>query len=248
MSKIFEDSSHGIKAKVETWENNIGGNRQPGSRCTSGRKKFGDEGANTLANISRVLSGLYLPNFEKFGLGCIIDVKGMKRISETSGCYGKMAEKSAGKDTISGHWEIAGCSKSKPFPTYPRGFPDDVISEFEEKTGMIVIGNKAASGTEIIKELGEYHVKTGKPIVYTSADSVFQVATHKDIIPVDRLYQVCEITWRILKGEHSVGRVIARPFTGEYPNYKRTRERRDYGLPPEGETVLDILQERKICW
>ncbi|EGD52709.1 phosphopentomutase [Thermoanaerobacter ethanolicus JW 200] len=204
--------------------------------------KFGDEGSNTLGHVTEK-TGIELPNMGKLGLGNIIPLKSVPENPNAVGGYGKMAEKSAGKDTTTGHWEIAGLITEKPFPTYPHGFPEEIIKEFEKRIGRKVLGNKPASGTEIIKELGEEHVKTGYPIVYTSADSVFQVAAHEDVIPLEELYRICEIAREILKGDHAVGRVIARPFTGTPGNFVRTGNRRDFSLKPFEPTILDMLKE-----
>ncbi|KKC30472.1 phosphopentomutase [Caldanaerobacter subterraneus] len=204
--------------------------------------KFGDEGTNTLGHVVEK-TGIKLPTMEKLGLGNIIPLKTVAPNPNAIGAYGKMAEKSAGKDTTTGHWEIAGLIVEKPFPTYPEGFPKEIIEEFEKRIGRKVLGNKPASGTEIIKELGEEHIKTGYPIVYTSADSVFQIATHEEVIPLEELYRMCEIAREILKGDHAVGRVIARPFIGSPGNFVRTANRRDFSLKPFGPTVLDMLKE-----
>lgn len=204
--------------------------------------KFGDEGSNTLGHVTEK-TGVELPNMGKLGLGNIIPLKSVPENPNAIGGYGKMAEKSAGKDTTTGHWEIAGLITEKPFPTYPHGFPEEIIKEFEKRIGRKVLGNKPASGTEIIKELGEEHVKTGYPIVYTSADSVFQVAAHEDVIPLEELYRICEIAREILKGDHALGRVIARPFTGTPGNFVRTGNRRDFSLKPFEPTILDMLKE-----
>ncbi|SDF87136.1 phosphopentomutase [Thermoanaerobacter thermohydrosulfuricus] len=204
--------------------------------------KFGDEGSNTLGHVTEK-TGIGLPNMGKLGLGNIIPLKSVPENPNAVGGYGKMAEKSAGKDTTTGHWEIAGLITEKPFPTYPHGFPEEIIKEFEKRIGRKVLGNKPASGTEIIKELGEEHVKTGYPIVYTSADSVFQVAAHEDVVPLEELYRICEIAREILKGDHAVGRVIARPFTGTPGNFVRTGNRRDFSLKPFEPTILDMLKE-----
>jgi len=204
--------------------------------------RFGDEGSNTLGHVTEK-TGVELPNMGQLGLGNIIPLKSVPENPNAIGGYGKMAEKSAGKDTTTGHWEIAGLFIEKPFPTYPHGFPDEIIKEFEKRIGRKVLGNKPASGTEIIKELGEEHVKTGFPIVYTSADSVFQVAAHEDVIPPVELYRICEIAREILKGDHAVGRVIARPFTGSSGNFVRTENRRDFSLKPFEPTILDMLKE-----
>ncbi len=201
--------------------------------------KFGDEGSNTLVNTAKAVRGLNIPNLEDFGIGKIEAIFGVSRDVEGKAFYGKMSEVSAAKDTTTGHWEIAGVITRKPFPTYPEGFPKDVIKRFTEAIGRSILGNKPASGTEIIKELGAEHIKTGFPIVYTSADSVFQIAACEDIIPVESLYEMCENAREILKGEHNVGRVIARPFIIEKDRYIRTERRKDFSLPPPEETLLD---------
>ncbi len=208
--------------------------------------KYGDRGSNTIGNIAARVKGFKLPNLEKLGLGNIADLKGIARVDGASGCYGKMAEKSAGKDTTTGHWEIAGLILDKPFPVYPDGFPEEIVKEFEKAVKRQVLGNIVASGTEIIKTLGDEHVKTGYPIVYTSADSVFQIAAHEEIIPVEELYGMCRTAREILKGEHAVGRVIARPFTGVNGNYTRTDRRRDFSLKPTGKTILDYALEKGL--
>jgi phosphopentomutase len=201
--------------------------------------KFGDEGSNTLVNTARAVGGLNVPNLESFGLGKIEDIPGISKGVDSKAFYGKMIETSAAKDTTSGHWEIMGVITENPFPTYPEGFPDDVIKEFTTAIGRPILGNKTASGTEIIKELGEEHIKTGYPIVYTSADSVFQIAACEDVIPIESLYEMCDCARDILKGEHNVGRVIARPFIVANGIYTRTERRRDFSLLPPEETVLD---------
>jgi phosphopentomutase len=201
--------------------------------------KFGDEGSNTLVNTAKAVGGLNVPNLESFGLGKIGDIPGVSKGVDAKAFYGKMIEASAAKDTTSGHWEIMGVITEKPFPTYPEGFPDDVIKEFTTAIGRPILGNKTASGTEIIKELGEEHIRTGYPIVYTSADSVFQIAACENVIPIESLYEMCDCARDILKGEHNVGRVIARPFIEENGIYTRTERRRDFSLLPPEETVLD---------
>jgi len=201
--------------------------------------KFGDEGSNTLVNTAKAVGGLNVPNLESFGLGKIGDIPDVSKEVDAKAFYGKMIEASAAKDTTSGHWEIMGVITEKPFPTYPKGFPDDVIKAFTTAIGRPILGNKTASGTEIIKELGEEHIKTGFPIVYTSADSVFQIAACEDVIPIESLYEMCNCARDILKGKHNVGRVIARPFIVENGIYTRTERRRDFSLPPPEETVLD---------
>jgi len=200
-----------------------------------------DEGTNTLGNIARAIGGLSLPNMEKFGLGKLVDLK-KPPPDGIIGCYGKMAEASKGKDTLTGHWEMTGLILKKPFPLYPNGFPKRIIDEFEKRIKRKTIGNYAASGTEIIKQLGEEHVKTGYPIVYTSADSVFQIAMHEDVIPVEEQHRICMTAREILKGDDAVGRVIARPFIGTPGNFKRTANRRDFGISPFGKTLLDDMQ------
>lgn len=208
--------------------------------------KYGDEGSNTLGNIAAAIPGFRLPNLEKIGLGNIDGMTGYKAVDFPTGSFGRMAEKSSGKDTTTGHWEIAGIILDKPFPTYPDGFPPEVINEFERRIGTHILGNVAASGTEIIKELGDEHVKTGFPIVYTSADSVFQIAAHEDIIKIERLYEICGIARKMLTGQHGVGRVIARPFAGEKGKYVRTERRRDFSLKPAGKTLLDFALQKGL--
>ena len=204
---------------------------------------YGDVGANTLGNISRAVGGLNLPNLGALGLGNTAEILGVPPTKRALGAYGRLTEVSKGKDTTTGHWELAGLILDKPFPVYPSGFPDELMHNFEEKIGRETIGNYPASGTEIIRDLGEEHVHTGKPIVYTSADSVFQVAAHEEVIPVDELYRICRIARELLTGEHAVGRVIARPFTGEAGNYRRTERRKDFSLEPPADTILDVVKK-----
>ncbi|OCL26996.1 phosphopentomutase [Orenia metallireducens] len=204
---------------------------------------FGDQGAATLQNTAKAVGGLKLPNLESFGLGNIADIEGVAKVDSPKAACGKMAEESNGKDTTTGHWEIAGLISKDPFRTYPDGFPDEVMDQFHQAIGRESLANKPASGTEIIKELGEEHMRTGKPIVYTSADSVFQIAAHEDIISVDELYEMCEKARKILQGEHAVARVIARPFIGEPGNFERTANRKDYSLTPPEKTVLNHLKD-----
>ncbi len=204
--------------------------------------EYGDLGSNSLSNVAEAIGGLHLPNLEKIGFGYITPMLGVKTIKNPSGAFGKMTPKSAGKDSVTGHWELMGIYLKKAFPTYPQGFPPEVIKEFTHLTGLGVLGNKAASGTEIIQELGAEHMRTGKPIVYTSADSVFQVAAHEDIIPIERLYEICKISRKMLTGEHNVGRVIARPFIGsEELGFSRTSRRHDFPRFPDHDTMMDIL-------
>lgn len=203
---------------------------------------YGDDGASSLEHCAQAIGGLALPNLGRLGLGNITPILGTPASRDVIGSYGRMASAAAGKDSTTGHWEMTGVVLQRPLPTYSNGFPADLIATFEQAIGRKVIGNKAASGTEIIKELGEEHVRTGYPIVYTSADSVFQVAAHQDVVALQELYQMCEIARAMLTGEHAVGRVIARPFIGTTGNFKRTEHRRDFSLAPPGTTLLDLLQ------
>ncbi|NLJ89116.1 MAG: phosphopentomutase [Epulopiscium sp.] len=209
--------------------------------------KYGDAGSNTIANVYKKVGGLHIPNLINLGLGNIEGMKEVAKIDNPVGCYARLAEKSNGKDTITGHWEMGGIITENPFPTYPNGFPEEVIEAFEKKTGLKAMGNKVASGTEIIDELGEEHIKTGNPIVYTSADSVFQIAAHEEIIPIERLYEICSISRKILSGEHKVARVIARPFIGDKKgSFTRTSNRRDYAVKPPHDTILDKVKEKNL--
>ncbi|NPV52296.1 MAG: phosphopentomutase [Firmicutes bacterium] len=207
---------------------------------------YGDEGSNTIINTARSFGGLNLPNLRLMGLGNIASelvgsqIPGTAPVQSPRASYGRMAERSPGKDTVTGHWELCGVILDRPFPLYPHGFPPEVIEPFERAIGRKVLGNKAASGTEIIKELGEEHMATGRPIIYTSADSVFQIACHESIVPVEELYRMCEIARGMLTGDHGVGRVIARPFAGEPGNFWRTERRRDYSIAPPRKTLLDF--------
>ena len=205
--------------------------------------RFGDEGSNTLGNVARSVGGLDLPNLEALGLGNIGSLEGCPPQPGAPAVAGKLLERSSGKDTMTGHWELMGVVTPQPMPTYPHGFPFEVIDPFMHRTGRGVLGNKPASGTEIIQELGEEHQRTGKWIVYTSADSVFQLAAHEDTIPQDELYHACEVAREILSGKHAVGRVIARPFTGEVGNYERTPDRHDYSLQPRRPNYLTHVRE-----
>ena len=208
--------------------------------------EWGDAGADTFGHIleSRTVR---LPNLQRYGLGNIRPLHGMPPLDQLSGSYGRCALRSNGKDTTTGHWEMAGIILDHGFPTYPKGFPPSVIDKFIRETSVPgILGNIPASGTEIIKVLGEEHVKTRKPIVYTSADSVFQIAAHEEVIPLDRLYEICEIARRILDGEHKVGRVIARPFLGEPGAFFRTENRHDYAVPPPRENLLPALADEDL--
>ena len=205
---------------------------------------YGDIGSHTLDNTYKACGGLNINNLENLGFGNIEGVKYLNKIENPIGAYGKLAERSKGKDTVTGHWEIAGVILDTPLNTYPNGFSDDIINEFLEKVNKKgILGNCVASGTEIIERLGDEHVKTGYPIIYTSADSVFQIAAHEDVIPLDELYKMCEIAREMLVGDNIVGRVIARPFIGENGKYTRTSNRRDYALDPFSKTMLEYLKE-----
>ena len=202
---------------------------------------FGDEGSNTLGNTARVVGGLKLPNLGRLGLGNLTDIRGVPPTDQASGAYGRLTEISGGKDTTTGHWELAGVPLEKPFPLYPNGFPADLMAEFERHIERGTLGNYPASGTEIIKDLGPKHIQTGKPIVYTSGDSVFQIAAHTGVISLDELYCFCRIARDLLVEPHNVGRVIARPFTGEPGNFTRTEDRKDFSLTPPSGTILDVV-------
>lgn len=206
---------------------------------------YGDApGANTLGNVARRFGGLHMPNLERLGLGCLTDIRGVGPVAPQAR-VAKLRERSKGKDTITGHWEMAGIVTEIPFPTYPNGFPSDVIDEFTRITGKAPLGNKTASGTEIIEELGPEHLATGRPILYTSADSVFQVACHEQVVPLEQLYDWCSRAREMLVGPHAVNRVIARPFVGEPGSFARTANRRDYAIAPP-QSILDGLAARGI--
>jgi phosphopentomutase len=206
---------------------------------------YGDAGSDTLGNIARQ-RGLDVPNLCRLGLGNLKPIPQLPRAETPEGSYGRATLASPGKDTTTGHWEMVGIHLATPFPLYPHGFPPEIMREFESRIGRATLGNKAASGTEIIKELGVEHMKTGSPIVYTSADSVFQVAAHEEVIPLAELYRICEIARGILRGPHEVGRVIARPFEGEPGGFRRTANRHDYAVPPPRGMLLDKLAEKNI--
>lgn len=203
---------------------------------------FGDEGANTLGNIASTLGGLNLPNLEKLGLGNIVPIMGVPPQQYPVACFGKLAEVSPGKDTTTGHWELMGIEMSQGFPVYPDGFPISLLEEFSKLTGRGWLGNKAASGTEIIEELGDEHIRTGKLIIYTSADSVFQIAAHEEVIRIPELYAICQKARELLMGENEVSRVIARPFIGTTGNFTRTSNRHDYVIDPPIESLLDLVK------
>lgn len=207
---------------------------------------YGDAGSNTVANTARAVGGLKCPNLGQLGLGHLDDILGMPSDPAPIGCFGKMQERAAGKDSTSGHWELMGVTLSQPLPVYPTGFGPHILSPFIARTGRGVIGNKPASGTAILDELGEEQLKSGKWIVYTSADSVFQIAAHEELIPIDELYSACRIAREILTGKDAVGRVIARPYVGKPGSFTRTHRRRDFSLEPTGTTVLDKLSKAQI--
>ncbi len=209
--------------------------------------EYGDEGSDTLGNCARAVGGLEAPNLGSLGLGLLTQIEGIEPRAEPGTAHGRLTERSAGKDTTTGHWEMSGIVLERPFPLYPEGFPRDVIEPFESAIGRKVLGNKPASGTEIIAELGEEHLRTGRPIVYTSGDSVFQMACHKDVVDLDTLYAWCRAARGILTGEHSVGRVIARPFAGEPGAFVRTPERRDFSVAPPSRTLLDLCLARGVA-
>jgi phosphopentomutase len=211
-------------------------------------REYGDEGANTLRHTAEAVGALHLPHLQKLGLGNIVDVPGVHPEANAEGCFGRMVEQSAGKDSTTGHWELGGLITAKAFPLYPTGFPQTVLDKFLAVTGCKgVLGNRPASGTQIIEELGDEHVKTGFPIVYTSGDSVFQIAAHEEVIPLSRQYEICRATRdSVVVGEHAVGRVIARPFIGRSGAYRRTTNRRDFALMPPGKTMLDLMMEQGI--
>ncbi|MEH7178614.1 phosphopentomutase [Neobacillus vireti] len=206
--------------------------------------KFGDKGADTLGHIAEAMNGLNMPNMGKLGLSNIREIKGIEKAEKPLAYYTKMMEASNGKDTMTGHWEIMGLNIQTPFRVFPDGFPDELLSELEKRTGRKIIGNKPASGTEILDELGEEHMKTGALIVYTSADSVLQIAAHEDIIPLEEQYKICKIARELtLDEKYMVGRVIARPFLGEPGNFKRTANRHDYALKPFDRTVMNEMKD-----
>ena len=211
---------------------------------------YGDVGSNSLGNTARAVGGLNLPNLGRLGIGRVTPIQGVSPAMHERGAFGRCVPRSAGKDTVSGHWELMGHRLESPFPTYPDGFPPELIAEFERSVGRRTIGNRTASGTVILKELGEQHMRSGDLIVYTSADSVFQIAAHEGVVPIEELHRICETARRLLCGEHAVGRVIARPFVGEdAASFKRTDNRKDYTLTPPEPTLLDHLTaaRKTVC-
>ena len=208
---------------------------------------YGDAGSDTLGNLARALGALDVPNLERLGLGRLTPLRGVEAVTAPTGAWGRMRPASAGKDSTTGHWEICGVWVSKPFPTYPNGFPSAVIDAFSSRVGRGVIGNVVASGTEVIARYGAEHVRTGKLIVYTSADSVFQIAAHEGVVPLDELYAACATARQMLVAPHDVSRVIARPFAGEDGDFTRTANRRDFSIEPPAETLLDALASAGIA-
>jgi phosphopentomutase len=207
---------------------------------------YGDGGSNTLGNVARAVGGLSLPRLEAFGLGWCADIQGLSPVASPGAAHGVCEPASPGKDSITGHWEICGLILEAPFPTFPQGFPPDLIEEFARRSSRGVLGNKPASGTAVLDEYGEAHRRSGNWIVYTSADSVFQVAAHEETVPLSELYAACATAREICRGRYGVSRVIARPFLGEPGGWRRTGNRRDFSLPPPGPTLLDRLAERDI--
>lgn len=208
---------------------------------------YGDEDADTLGNTSRAVGGFHVPNLEALGLGHLARIEGVAPRAEAGAAFGRATEVSAGKDTTTGHWEMMGICLDRPFPLYPHGFPPEIVEPFEVAIGKAILGNVPASGTEIIERLGPEHLATGRPIVYTSGDSVFQIAIHVDVVPLETLYEWCRIARGLLIGPHNVGRVIARPFEGEPDRFVRRPERRDYSLPLPGRTVLDHVADAGVA-
>jgi len=210
--------------------------------------QYGDKGAATIPHVAHAVGGLKMPNSQRLGLGHIVPIEGVKATIPTMGNYGKMIECASGKDSTSGHWELTGVILDKPFPTFPNGFPKELVEKFEQAAGIKTIGNMAASGTEIINVLGETHLQTGAIILYTSADSVFQLAAHEVLVPPERLYEICKIARDLLTGDYAVGRVIARPFVGKKGSFERTANRRDFSLKPPSDTLLDLMSKsgRKV--
>ncbi|SHH08417.1 phosphopentomutase [Tepidibacter thalassicus] len=209
-------------------------------------EKFGDVGVNTLGNIIKTYGKINIPNLTKMGIGNIDGFNEVDPVENPIASFGKCSEVSQGKDTTTGHWEMVGLRVDKPFKTFPNGFPKEIIEEFESKTGRKVVGNKPASGTAILEELGEHHMKTKDVIVYTSADSVFQIAAHEEVIPLEELYEMCKIAREIMRGDNAVARIIARPFVGTPGNFTRTANRRDFSLDPYEDTILDNIKNKGL--
>ncbi len=209
-------------------------------------KQYGDAGSNTLGHVARAVGGFNLPSLASHGLGNVLDLEGMPRDPNALGAWGRMQPASAGKDSTAGHWEIAGVHLARPFPTYPQGFPKELVDEFSRRTGHGVIGNVVGSGTAVLDTYGEEHLRTGDWILYTSADSVFQIASHESVVSLDDLYAACEVAREILIPPNDVSRVIARPFDGEIGSFRRTSNRRDYSIQPPDQTLLDALMEAGV--
>jgi phosphopentomutase len=228
--------AHGINRVIVVVLDGVGAGELPDAA------DYGDTGSDTLGNLSRAVGGLNLPTFGRLGLGNLWPVAGVPPADQPLGCFGRMKERSPGKDSVTGHWEMMGIVLERPFPTYPNGFPAELMTAIEAAIGRETLGNFASSGTEVIANLGDEHVRTGKPIVYTSADSVFQIAAHEAIIPPDELYSICLKARELLTGKHEVGRVIARPFEGSTGNYRRTERRKDFPLEPP-QNLIDELHE-----
>ncbi len=218
-----------------------------GAGAASDAASYGDAGSDTLGNLALAVGGLDVPNLERLGLGRLRALEGVAPISDPAGAWGRMRPASAGKDSTTGHWEICGIHLAKPFPTYSNGFPPDVIGEFSRRVGRGVIGNVVASGTEVIERFGAEHVRSGNLIVYTSADSVFQVAAHEGVVPLEALYDACRLAREMLVAPHDVSRVIARPFVGADGHFSRTPHRRDFSIAPPSETLLDALASAGIA-
>ncbi len=208
--------------------------------------QYGDTGSDTLGNVARAVERLSLPNLEALGLGCCAELPGVSPVAQPRAAYGICRPASAGKDSTTGHWEICGVVLEEPFPTFPQGFPPAVVDEFARRTGRGVVGNRSASGTAIIEELGDHHCRTGDWIVYTSADSVFQLAAHEEIVPLAELYDACTAARALLRGECGVSRVIARPFVGRAGTWRRTANRKDFAVAPPRATLLDRLADRGV--
>ena len=209
--------------------------------------EYGDEGSDTIGSCAREVGGIDAPNLGALGLGLLTQIEGVEPRAEAGTAHGRLTERSAGKDSTTGHWEMAGIILDHPFPVYPNGFPAAIVQPFERRIGREVLGNVPASGTEIIAELGQEHLRTGRPILYTSGDSVFQIACHVDVVPLETLYEWCRTARELLAGEHNVGRVIARPFDGEPGSFWRRPERRDFSVPPPGPTLLDVCHDAEVA-
>lgn len=216
-----------------------------GAGATPDAADYQDQGANTLAHVTESIP-LKIPTLQQLGLGNILPLSSIPPSEHPKAAWGRLEEQSAGKDSITGHWELAGVITTNPFPTYPNGFPDEIIAPFKKEIGLDILGNKAASGTEILKELGEEHLRTGFPIVYTSVDSVFQIAAHEEVIPIEQLYSICKVARNLLRTPHHMSRVIARPFEGKPGAFTRTPRRKDFSLEPSESTILDLALQKGL--